>query len=86
MIDIMVEFHKYVPVKQSSSTVMVNNVEHTMMKERLYPICLGGDQLSVARYRGSIAIRQNSTTPSKRLEGLIPVAEDWHTEVALLKV
>lgn len=57
-----------------------------MKEEKVYPILFGGDQLSASRYRGSILIRKNSTTPSKRLEGLIPVAEDWHTEVILLKV
>jgi len=40
----------------------------------------------VARYRGSKAIRHCFTTPTKRLEGMIPVVEDWHTEVVILKV
>lgn len=42
--------------------------------------------MSVSRYRGSVTIRHNSTTPTKRLEGLFAVAEDWHAEVVLLKV
>ena len=28
----------------------------------------------------------NALTPAARLEGLIPVTEDWHTKVALLGV
>ena len=82
----MLHLHKYVPVKKTTSTVIVDDVEHAMDKEKLYPIGLGGDQLSVARYRGSKVIRRNSTTPTKQLEGLFSIAEDWHTEVILLKV
>ena len=82
----MMVLHKYVPVEQSSTTVMVNGTEHIVEREKLYPICFGGDQLSAAHYQGSIVIRCNSMTPSKRLEGLIPIFEDWHTEVTLLKV
>ena len=69
MIDIMMD----VPVKQLTTTVTVNNTEHTVTEERLYPICFGRDQLSAACYRGSIVIRHNSTIPSKRLEGLFPL-------------
>ena len=50
MIDIMMELHKYVPVEQSSTTVMVNGTEHIVEREKSYPICFGGDQLSAARY------------------------------------
>jgi L1 cell adhesion molecule like protein len=86
MIDIMSSLHKYVPSKVKTDPITLNNTTHNVIDEQLYPICFGGDQLSVARYRGSQLIRSNSTTPSNRLEGLIPVAEDWHTAVVLLKV
>ena len=42
--------------------------------------------MSVARYRGSAVICHTSTTPSKRLEGLYAVAEDWHAKVTFMKV
>ena len=78
--------HKYVPSSVSTSSVVVNGAEHMLENEVLYPICFGGDQMSVARYRGSAVIRNNSTSASKRLEGLFPVNEDWHSQVTLLKV
>ena len=39
---------------------------------------LGGDQLTAARARGSIAARRDHQTRRERLQGLLPVAEDWH--------
>lgn len=49
MIDIMDELHKYVPKVVSTTSTIVNNKLHHNESEKLYPICLGGDQLSVAR-------------------------------------
>ena len=49
-------------------------------------ILLGGDQLTCARVRGSQRIRENSTNGSARLEGVVPVIEDWHARVCYLQV
>ena len=46
MIDIMEGLHIYVP----KSSVTVNENEKSYTDEVLYPICIGGDQLSVSRY------------------------------------
>ena len=46
----------------------------------------GGDQLTVARARGAQGQRENSNSGEKRLEGLVPVVEDWHTQMNLLIV
>lgn len=82
----MLDFHHYVPTKRLTNQVTINGLDRTEVNEQLYPLALGGDQLSVARYRGSKVIRRISTTPSKRLEGLFATVEDWHTQVVLLKV
>ena len=74
--DVMVDLHKYVPTRRSTSSITLNGNQHTVTKEQIYPICLGGDQMSVAMYRGSSVICWNSTTPTKRLEGLFAVCED----------
>ena len=49
---------------------------------------LGGDQLTVhvARVSGVQNLRISHETALERLEGLIPVVEDWHTRVILLEV
>lgn len=63
-------------------SVLLSQVHHDIFKL----VLLGGDQLTVARARGSQQIRVNSETASDRLCGFIPVAEDWHTSVVLLTV
>lgn len=47
---------------------------------------LGGDQLTATRARGCQRIRSNSTRGKDRLEGLVPVVEDWHAKVSILGV
>ena len=42
--------------------------------------------LTAARACGVITAMSNATTTAKRLEGLIPVIEDWHAQVTLLDV
>ena len=39
---------------------------------------VGGDQLTVARIRGTQKIRGNSETSEQRFDGLLPVVVDWH--------
>jgi len=36
--------------------------------------------MTAARTRAALSGRSNSEIPSNRLEGLIPVVEDWHTK------
>ena len=52
----------------------------------MHRILIGGDQLTVARMRSAINIKNNSWTATGRLEGFIPVAEDWHTKAIYLDV
>ena len=44
-----------------------------------------GDQLTVARARGSIAIRRNHPDDKERLKGLVPMVEDWHSRMTFMK-
>ena len=50
---------------------------------QLHPVLFGGDQLTVARMRGT---QDTEETPVHRLQGIVSVIEDWHARVALLKV
>ena len=47
---------------------------------------LGGDYLSVARARGAQHRRRTAEMEKYRLDGMLPVAEDWHAKVCLLEV
>ncbi len=53
---------------------------------KFFKIFLGGDQLTVARVRGTQALRVTQDRAMDRLQGLIPVNEDWHARMALIKV
>ena len=47
---------------------------------------LGGDQLTTARTRSSKRVCCNATRGKEKLEGLVPVIEDWHAKVCFLGV
>ncbi|KAL5497630.1 hypothetical protein EMCRGX_G014138 [Ephydatia muelleri] len=49
-------------------------------------ILLGGDQLTVARVRGSQGALLNSDSSIERVEGFVPVIEDWHTKICYMKL
>jgi len=49
-------------------------------------ILLGGDQLTMARVSGVQNLHIGHETALDRLEGLVPVVEDWHARVILLEV
>ena len=53
---------------------------------RFHQILFGGDQLTMARIRGTQALRDTQDKPIDRLEGVTPVVEDWHTRMTLMKV
>ena len=53
---------------------------------RFYSILFGGDQLTVARIRGTQTLRDTQEKRIDRLEGVDLVCEDWHTRMTLMKV
>lgn len=84
MVDIMAHLHQYVPSVDLSEGS--ESGYKTSENVRFHEILIGGDQLTAARARSSKLHMANGKTPSERLEGLIPVAEDWHTKACLLGV
>ena len=88
MIEIMEELQQYVPCVEGEKSVLAEGeTEPDLLKvEHFHTLLFGGDQLTAARCRGAQKIRQNSVCGSGRLEGFVPVVEDWHTRVCLLGV
>ena len=87
MVDIMTEKHNYVPtITQTLDVEVAGESTVTVKADHFHNILFGGDQLTVARSRGAQHIRINSVDGIGRLEGLIPVCEDWHVRVTLLSV
>lgn len=87
MIAIAEHAHKYVPVKQVKRVLSVPGEENIQIEDEDYWSTLfGGDLLSVVRTRGVQRIRSNSDTRKGKLDGLLPVAEDWHEKLCFMEV
>ena len=83
---IMDELHKYVPAKEvHCQNTLPNGETDEETTEKLYQV-LFGDQLTVARARSVTGMRRTHDTNKEKLQGLIPVVEDWHARVTLLHV
>ena len=88
MVCILDHLHQYVPTLTKERRVQVSpsSQEEEIHEYEFHRVLLGGDQLTVARARGCQLGRGNSDSALGKLNGLIPVAEDWHTGVVLLTV
>ena len=88
MISIMDKLEQYVPTVSQSTVLQdpVTNEDIELYIDEFHYILFGGDQLTVERAMGSKHEKSNEQRGIDRLDGLIPVIEDWHAKVALLKV
>lgn len=90
MTDILKALHTYVPVVDTVHHSIVDvdgSIEPvTINEQKMYKILFGGDQLTVERARNIQRVRDNSDTASHRMDGLVPVSEDWHSKMCLYKV
>ena len=88
MVDILEKLQQYVPTVRSEKTVDIPGTEEQvkLLDDRFHQLLFGGDQLTVARARGAQRIRANSESASARLQGLVPVCEDWHAKQCLMGV
>lgn len=88
MIAIRDELHKYVPTHITTETIedAHTSAEVTVCMDHFHHVFFGGDMLTAKRARGAQRIRENSNRGRDRLEGLVPVVEDWHTKMCLVCV
>ena len=84
----MEHFHQCVPsiLETEQAYIPSINSSAAVPTANFHRLLIGGDQLTAARARGVKRHRINSASPSARLDGLIPCAEDWHTQAILLEV
>jgi len=77
----MDHIQQYVPSKSVYNSRTLSNGEiFDQNNQFFHRILFGGDQLMVARARGAIAIRQDHDGSEQKLDGLLPVVEDWHAK------
>ena len=88
MLDILKYLHQYVPTVHTTVDHMIDSIQvsETIKKAIYHRILLGGDQLTACRARSCQEAMRNADDPDWKVQGLIPVCEDWHTQVCLLKV
>ena len=91
MVDILDGLQKYIPTTTSIHTIDVctedgNTRAVDIDVHHFSHIAFGGDQLTVSRIRGSQRVLFNSENGTERLEGFIPMIEDWHTKMCFMEV
>ena len=88
MVSIMETLQQYVPSIRYSTCLQIiqGEEQETVHNDYFCATLFGGDQLTVARAIGAQRIRANSEDGVARLQGLIPVVEDWHAKVCLFGV
>ena len=86
MTEVLDTLSEYVPVHVATKTVSVEGKDYTIDDSRLIQILFFGDQLTAARARGAIALRDDDISALHRLEGFVPAVADWHARMCLLQV
>ena len=84
MVDILDVYKKYIPCK---NVILSEPIPDTDITEDVEYVCtlIGGDY-SVPCAGGVQHIRRTYELEMHRLDGMLPVAEDWHAKVCLLEV
>ena len=87
MSKILEHYMKLVPSLSAEGKYTLSNGEVISFDDtRFWEVLFGGDQLTVARIRGTQALRDTEETALNRLQGIVPIVEDWHTRMTFLKV
>lgn len=86
--EILEHIHQYVPANEVQRELVDPETEEVMTIEdhSFVTTLVGGDQLTTARARGALLIREDCDLGKDRLDGLLPVTEDWHAKLCLMKV
>ena len=84
---ILHHFMKYVPTltREGEMPLPDENI-FTLDDTTFSNILFGGDQLTAARMRETQALIILPKTLTDRLDGVIPVLEDWYSRMALVDV
>ena len=91
MVDTLDGLQKYIPSTTSIQTIDVCTEDGYAKAvdvdvHHFSHIHFRGDQLTVARIRGSQRVLYNSENGRERLQGFIPMNEDWHTKMCFMEV
>jgi len=87
MCSILKELHNYVTAERVTLNLALPAEDAKLLDtENFHQTLLGGDQLTAARARSSCEARVDHGSSKRRLSGVLPVIEDWHSKMCYLKV
>ena len=83
---IMREMQKYVPMVTEDQNISIGSETIRTTHDFVHPIIFGGDQLTARNARAAQTASYTEPTGLLRLDGLVPVFEDWHARLCLVNV
>ena len=87
MANVLSHYIKLVPKVEAKGQIQLPNGSLVEVDTtQFFPILFGGDQLTIARIRGTQMLRDTQDNRCDRFEGILPVVEDWHSRMTLMKV
>ena len=86
MCAVLENFNCYVPTEIHTKSVEINGKQYFYDDSKLIQLLLFGDQLTVARARGALQLRDPQITAQDTLKGYVPTIADWHTRICFLEV
>ena len=86
MIEIVRHLHRYVlAIEYEEEEVIPSNGQVVKVCKAIFSqVLLGGNQLTAAHAREARKAKVSSDIPSIRMEGIVPVVEDWHTKMSFI--
>jgi len=83
----MKSLQKYVPKQTYQLTYHLSEGNEFVANEQCYHRTLfGGDQSTVCRSCGAQSAQCADDVSDERYHGLVPVTEDWHARMTLMRV
>lgn len=88
MTAVLRHLQQYVPVRSEMDELVdpADGEIFQVFADYFHYVLFGGDQLTAERATGTKRSIDNENRAVDRLEGLVPVIEDWHAKVSFLKV
>ena len=81
---ILAPYMKLVPTVEAEGHLQLPNGSVIAFDDtRFFSILFGGDQLTIARNRGTQVLRDTQERRCDRFEGVLPVVEDWHSRMTV---
>ena len=83
MVQILQHIQKYIPTVVQEDNIFIPSQEYYVQEVNTlqHKVLFSGNQLTFARVIGAQIAMSNANNSVKRLHSLIPVIQDWHTEV-----